>query len=120
MKCGPALHKNVKTDPLFIGTLIPLFSSAGVAANERPIEKVADSDRERNNAERSGGPDVPVRLYAGNQSESSDVAKRPADQQNAGTARPRRLVQLRLHRNVDSAGNRREPLFAAQFADPVI
>src|SRR5438477_2396454 len=120
MKCGPALHKNVKTDPLFIGTLIPLFSSPGVAADHGPVHEVAESNREGNDAERCNGPDVAVRLDAGNQSKSREVAKRPADQQNAGTARPRRLVQLRLHRNVDSARNRREPLFASKLADPVI
>src|SRR5437667_1246416 len=120
MKCGPALHKNVKTDPLFIGTLIPLFSSPGVAANHGPVHEVAESNRKRNDAERGNGPDVAVPLDTGNQSESSDVAERSADQQNAGAAGTRRLVQLRLHRNVDSAGNRCEPLFASKPADPVI
>src|SRR2546429_1928898 len=96
MKCGPALHKNVKTDPLFIGTLIPLFSSPGVAADHGPVHEVAESNRKRNDAERCNGPDVAVRLDAGNQSKSREVAKRSADQQNAGTAGPRRPVQPTL------------------------
>src|SRR5439155_10999166 len=99
---------------------ISLLSGAGVAANHGPVHEVAESNRKRNDAERGNGPDVAVRLDTGNQSKSRDVAERSADQQNAGAPRTRRLVQLRLHRNVDSAGNRREPLFASKLADPVI
>src|SRR6267378_4198914 len=97
-----------------------LFSGAGVAADERPIEKIANADRERDDAERGNSPDVAIRLDTRNQPERSDVAERPANEQDAGTAGTRRLVQFRLHRNVDSAGNRREPLFAAKFAHAVI
>src|SRR5437660_8578462 len=88
----------------------------GVAADERPIEKIPNADGERNDAERGSRPDVPIRLDARNQSESGDVTERAAHQQDTGTAGTRRLVQFRLHRNVDSAGNRREALFAAQLA----
>src|SRR6267154_1193929 len=104
----------------FLSNADSSFSRAGVAANERPIEKIADADREGNDAKRGSGPDVAVRLDAGNQSESGKVAERSANQQKAGAAGTRRLVQFRLHRNIDSAGNRRKPLFAAQFPDPVI
>src|SRR6267143_1402138 len=97
-----------------------LFSGAGVAADERPIEKIANADRERDDAERGNSPDVAIRLDTRNQPERSNVAERPANEQNAGTAGTRRLVQFRLHRNVDSAGNRREPLFTASLANPVI
>src|SRR5713101_2667361 len=83
--------------------------SASVAADHRPVHEVADADRKGNDAERGNRPDVTIRLDARDQPESSDVAECPADEQNAGTAGTRRLVQFRLHRNVDSAGNRREP-----------
>src|SRR6266478_1378649 len=111
---GPirVFHSNASQTSLFLG--------AGVAADERPIEKISDPNRERNDAERGSRPDVTIRLDARNQSKSSDVAEGAADQQDARTAGTRRLVQFGLHRNVDSAGNRREPLFAAQLADAVI
>src|SRR5256886_17492286 len=105
MKCGPALHKNVKTDPLFIGTLIPLFSSPGVAADHGPVHEVAESNRKRNDAERCNGPDVAVRLDAGNQSKSREVAKRSADQQNAGTAGTGRAGPSKVHPQVCFAGD---------------
>src|SRR5216684_3146675 len=73
-----------------------------------------------NYTERGDCPDVAVRLNAGDQSKSSDVAESAADEENARAAGTPRLVQFRLHRNVDSAGNRREALFAAQLADTVI
>src|SRR5258707_588826 len=97
-----------------------LLSGAGVATDERPIEKIANADCERDDAERGNRPDIAIGLDARNYPEGSDIAERPADKQDAGTAGTRRLVQFRLHGNIHSAGNRREPLLAAQFADPVI
>src|SRR6266446_5588667 len=97
-----------------------MLSGAGVAANERPIEKIANAGCERDDAERGNCPDIAVSLNARNQPERSDVAERSANEQDAGAAGTRRLVQFRLHRDVDSAGNRREPLLAAQLADAVI
>src|SRR5260370_25933086 len=75
---------------------ISVFSRGGDAADERPIQKIADADSERNDAERCNRPDVAIRLDAGNQSEGSDVADGSADQQDAGAAgRPRpRLFSL--------------------------
>src|SRR5712692_4767561 len=97
-----------------------MVSSASVAPDERPIEKIADADREGDNAEGGDRPDVAIRLNAGNQSESCDIAECATDEQNSCTAGTRRLVQFRLHRNVNSASNGREPFLAAQLADPVI
>jgi len=57
---------------------------------------------------------------ARNQSESSDVPMAPLTSRIPARRGTRRLVQFRLHRNVDPAGNGREPLFAAQLAHPVI
>src|SRR5882762_2994724 len=59
-------------------------------------------------------------LIASIQAESDDVADGSADQQDSGAAGTRRLVQFRFHRNINSAGNGREPLFAAQLAHPEI
>src|SRR3989442_8568328 len=97
-----------------------VFSGSGVAADHRPVNEVTDSDRERDNAKGGSCPDVTIRLNTCNQSESSDVAECATYEQNASAAGTRRLVQLWLHRNVDSAGNRREAFFAAQLADPVV
>src|SRR5260370_12723489 len=44
-----------------------------VATNHGPVNEVADTDRERNDAERGDCPNVTVRLNAGDQSKSSDV-----------------------------------------------
>src|ERR1700682_3257732 len=81
--------------------LAELARRARVAADERPIEKITDADRERNDAERGNRPDITIRLDARNQSESSDVTDGSADQQDSRAAGKRRLVQFRLHRNVD-------------------
>src|SRR4029077_16111073 len=63
---------------------------------------------------------VTIRLNARDQSESGDEANRSADEQYAGAAGTRLLIQFRLHRDVHSASNCRLPLFAAEFANPVI
>src|SRR5260370_25717465 len=93
-----------------------VFSRAGVAEDERPIQKIADADSERNDAERCNRPDVAIRLDAGNQSEGSDVADGSADQQDAGAAGERRPGSFRLHRNGDAPGNRPRPRLAAPLA----
>src|SRR5712671_1600179 len=43
-----------------------------------------------------------------------------ADKQDAPASRARRLGQLRLHRDTDSARNSREPLFGAELAHAII
>src|SRR5258706_13322033 len=86
-----------------------MLSGAGVAANERPIEKIANADCERDDAERGNCPDIAVSLNARNQPERSDVAERSANEQDAGAAGTPRPVQFRLHRDGGSPGNRRGP-----------
>src|SRR5260370_19119675 len=97
-----------------------LLSGASVTPDHGPVQEVADADGKRNNAERSDCPDVAIRLNACNQSKSSNVAERAADEQDAGATGVSRLVQFRLQMDVDSASNRRKPFFATQFANPVI
>src|SRR5260370_25103553 len=95
-----------------------VFSRAGVAEDERPIQKIADADSERNDAERCNRPDVAIRLDAGNQSEGSDVADGSADQQDAGAAGARRPGQFKLPPNVDPPGQLPPPPLSPQPAGP--
>src|SRR5260370_10847887 len=97
-----------------------VFSRAGVAEDERPIQKIADADSERNDAERCNRPDVAIRLDAGNQSEGSDVADGSADQQDAGAAARGTLGPYTPPRGVGGVRSTRGPLLARATAQSAL
>src|SRR6266700_5727608 len=101
MRTGPSLERE---DRSAFHCWFSASSSVRVAADHGPVNEVADAHRERNDAEDGDGPDIAVRLDGRNQSKRGDVADGSADQQDAGAPGTRCLIQLRLHRNIDSAG----------------
>src|SRR5215467_1364 len=91
-----------------------------VAANERPIEEVTETNSERNDAEAGGYPGFMLVLNLPDQAKRGHKAECTRYKQNTCTARTRRLRKLGLHRHIDAACDGRQPLFGAQPAHPVI
>jgi len=84
--------------------------------DQSEVHEEPDPNRQWNNSKCRRSPRI--RLRPSHQSAANNESQRSRRQQNSPPARPSCLIQIRLHRNVRPARQRRQSLFRLQLSHP--